>query len=128
EGAGPVPNPAYAEWVKHVMATQAARAMGEPCDVPPTPPPFFTSVPIDPDFDDHDAHFAECVRWINSAAGQEARRSDPGMVANVKLHAQAHKQVLQQQQEQQKPPQKPPAEVIAFKDVAAEDPTAAPRC
>src|SRR6185312_8867791 len=121
EGAKPVPNPAYAEWV---MQAQIAQAQGEPFEAP-APPQFFTSVPIDPDFDDHEAHFAECVRWINSAAGQEARRSDPGMVANVKLHAQAHKQVLQQQQEQQKPPQKPPAKVIAYKDVAAEDPTAA---
>jgi hypothetical protein len=121
EKAKPVPNPDYPTFV--AQAQLAAQA-GQPVQTP-APPEFFSSVPIDPDFDDHEAHFAECVRWINSAAGQEARKSDPDMVANVKLHALAHRQELQQQQEQQKPPQKPPAEVIAFKDVAAADPMAA---
>ena len=120
EGGKPAPNPAYAAWA---VATRAAQATGQP--VPPPPPQFFSSVPIDPDFDDHDAHFAECARWINSAAGQEAKKNSPAWAANVKLHALAHRQVMQQQSQQSQPKPKPPAEVIAYKDVAATDPVAA---
>lgn len=119
--SGPVPNPAYAQWMQAAAAAQQA---GQPAPGQP-PPQFFSSVPIDVDFDDHEAHFAECARWINAAAGQDARKNAPNWFADVKLHALAHRQVIQQRAQQNQPKPKPPAEVIAFKDVAAVDPAAA---
>lgn len=117
----PAPNPAFAQWM---AAAAAAQATGAPFDAPP-PPQMVTSVPIDEDFDDHAAHFEECARWINSAAGQDARRSSPQWVQNVKLHALAHRAALQQQAAASAQPAKPPAESVNFKDVAAVNPAAA---
>jgi len=123
EHASPVPNPEYAQWEQAVALAQQTQQAPQPA--PPPPPKFFSSVPIDVDFDDHESHFAECVRWINSAAGQEARKNSQNWFADVKQHALAHRQVIQQLAQQNQPKPKPPAEVIAFKDVAAVDPAAA---
>jgi hypothetical protein len=76
--------------------------------------PLVSSVQID-QFDDNAMEFQTCVRWINSPAGQKAKRETPQWYQNVSLHAQAHQKALQAAQA---PPQeKPPSETINFKDL-----------
>jgi hypothetical protein len=53
-----------------------------------------SSVPIDPDFDDHEIEYKECVRWINSQEGQQAKTFNPSGFENVRLHALAHKRAM----------------------------------
>jgi hypothetical protein len=63
----------------------------------PTPKPedlMRPSVEVDPDFDDHQAEFAECQRWINSDEGQQAKVFNPQGFMNVRLHALQHKRAL----------------------------------
>lgn len=113
----PVPNPAVAQ---AAMALQGAVASGQP--IPPEAiqaaqaiPPEVSSVQIDPQFDDHAVHYAECKRFITSADGRKAERENPDGLQNVKLHAMAHFAELQKAQ--QGGAGKPPAESIAYKDL-----------
>jgi hypothetical protein len=59
-----------------------------------------TSVPIDPDFDNNQIHFATVQEWIESAAGEKAAIENPAGFQNVRLHGLAHKAVLDQQAQQ----------------------------
>ena len=121
ESESPVPNPAFTQWQQ---AAQLAQQAGQPPQGAP-PDPLVSSVPIDPDFDDNEAEAEECSRWLNSPAGQEAKRSKVQWFLNVRLHAMAHKQAVKDQAAQSAPKPKPPGESINFKDVAAADPGAA---
>lgn len=71
-----------------------------PAPAGPPPPPLVSSVPIDPEFDDHATELAECTRWINSAEGQAAKVQSPDWFADVRLHALEHKAALQANQAQ----------------------------
>jgi hypothetical protein len=120
----PQPNPAFTQ--AKAMAAQAAQS-GQP--MPPPVPPVITSVPIDVDFDDHNIEYQECVSWINSAKGQEAKVSNPEGYQNVRLHALAHKAQIdaaQQKAQQQQlmmmqaknaPSPEKPSESLSFKDL-----------
>lgn len=128
----PVPNQQTIQQFQ--MQTAAAMLAGQP--PPPQPPKealLIPSVPIDVDFDDHQAELSACTDWINSPTGQQAKRDNPDGFMNVRLHALAHKQQVTQAQqaaqaEAMKPQllleqakhsgqQKSPAESIAFKDL-----------
>lgn len=67
--------------------------------LPQLPPVLRSTVPIDPDTDDHVAHFLEMMRILNSPEGQKIKHAAPTEGAsplgnawqNGKLHAMAHK-------------------------------------
>lgn len=63
---------------------------------PPTPPQ--SSVPVDPDYDNHQAEFETVMNFVNSPKGQKLIKVNPVGMANVKLHGMAHKQAMMQQQ------------------------------
>lgn len=54
-----------------------------------------SSVPIDPIFDDNQVEFQECMRWINSDEGQNAKKFNPKGFENVRLHGIAHQRAMQ---------------------------------
>jgi hypothetical protein len=56
---------------------------------PPTPPK--STVPIDPDYDNHVAEFLTVTIWINSKKGQTAKVKNPVGFMNVRLHGLEHK-------------------------------------
>ena len=78
-----VPNPLQPETMETVQP-------------PPIPPQ--STVPIDPDYDNHAAEFATVSIFLNSAKGQEIKKSDPDGFMNIRLHGLAHKQAMMQQQ------------------------------
>jgi len=82
-------------------------------DGTPIPPQTISTVPVGP-LDRHDVEFEECRRWVNGAAGQEARMSNPDGYANVVAHALEHQKQIQQAQTSA---QKPPSESMNFKDM-----------
>lgn len=65
----------------------------------PTPPK--STVPVDPDWDNHNAEIQTITIFLNSAKGQQLVKTNPDGIANVKLHGMEHKQVLAKQQMQQ---------------------------
>jgi hypothetical protein len=69
--------------------------------VQPPPAPPTSTIPIDPDWDNHSAEFETVMEFINSPKGQRLAKTNPGGIANVKLHGMEHKQILIQQQMQQ---------------------------
>ena len=88
---------------------------------PPTPPS--STIPIDPDYDNHEAEFLTVTIWINSQKGQEAKKKNPAGFDNVRLHGLAHKQALMASM-----PTAPPAAALPPKGPAphAAPPPAAP--
>ena len=128
----PIPNQQSIQ--QFAIQTAAATVQNQPA---PQPPPkealLQPSVPIDVDFDDHQAELTACTDWINSPTGQQAKRDNPDGFMNVRLHALAHKMQAgkdsQAAMQQQLQPQllleqakhsgqsKSPAESINFKDV-----------
>lgn len=105
----PVPDP------QAIQQIQQARQMGQP--IPPQmlqQLPMISSIQID-QFDDNAMEFQTCVRWINSPAGQKAKRETPQWYQNVSLHAQAHQKALQANQPG--PQNKPPSVSINYKDL-----------
>lgn len=98
-----VPNPL----MPHVMET---------IQPPPTPPQ--SSIPIDPDYDNHAAEFLTVTIWCNSAKGQQAKKNNPEGYMNVRLHGLAHKQALAAQQ----PPPPPPMPAGGPKGAAPHEP------
>jgi len=81
-------------------------------------PPEVSTVPIDPDFDDHASEFETCLSFINSPKGRKMKNGseqEKAGFANVRLHATEHKAIIDKNQ---KGPQgKPPSESIQFKDM-----------
>jgi hypothetical protein len=63
---------------------------------PPTPPK--STIPIDPDYDNHEAEFLTVSIFINSPKGQKIKVKNPEGWMNVRLHGLEHKQILMQQQ------------------------------
>lgn len=78
------------------------------------PPVQVSSVPIDPDYDNHAAEFETVQDWINSDKGQELKakaQTDPQAQAgfqNLRLHGLAHKQAMQAAMAAAMPPPPPP--------------------
>lgn len=115
-----------------LKAALAAKLQGQP--IPPAPPAdafLNPSIDIDPEFDDHQAEWQTGLDWVNSSAGQQAKRDDPQGFLNVRLHLLKHKQQMTQAQQAQmqqmaamqmavekaKHPGKTPGENIAMKDL-----------
>jgi hypothetical protein len=75
---------------------------------PPSTPPQST-VPIDPDYDNHVAEFLTVTIWINSKKGQNAKVNQPAGFMNVRLHGLAHKaQIMKSMQPPPGPSMPPP--------------------
>lgn len=53
----------------------------------------FPSVQVE-EFDDHQIELQICIKWINSVAGQLAKKENQAGYKNVILHAQEHKKVI----------------------------------
>ena len=61
-----------------------------------------STIPIDPDFDDHAAELEAGKRWVvDPEQGQKIKRENPAGFMNVRLHLLLHKQVVDQAQAQQ---------------------------
>jgi hypothetical protein len=80
-----------------------------------------SSVPIDPDFDNHAVEFEICRKWIISEAGRECKLENPDGYENVLLHGKAHLDMVKQAQTAPQPP-KPPNVSFAFKGEDLADP------
>lgn len=62
-----------------------------------------SSVPVDPEVDDHPFEFAECKRWLNSDEGQQAKLYQPKWYQNVRQHMIEHQRAMQQGPDAAKP-------------------------
>lgn len=129
----PVPN--IQAMMKFKVISVMAQRTGKPA--PPKPPMealYQSPIPIDAEFDDHQAEWNAGKDWINSPIGQQMKRDNPEGFASVRLHLLAHKaevdkaqaqQVQMQigvqaklaQAKEQAKPAKTPAESINFKDL-----------
>ena len=87
-----VPNPLQ----PHIMET-----------IQPPPAPPQSSIPIDPDYDNHAAEFLTVTIWCNSSKGQQMKKANPTGFMNVRLHGLAHKQALMASMPQPAPPVPP---------------------
>lgn len=56
------------------------------------------TISVDPDLDDHAVHMQAIQEWAASAAGRQARSTNPQGFLNVKLHFREHQMALSQQQ------------------------------
>ncbi len=83
---------------------QSAMVGLPPPPLDPSTLPLTSSVPLGK-FDNDAVELQVCIGWINSPAGQKAKRSqdpiDQQWYENVELHAGLHQQRIQQQQMQQ---------------------------
>lgn len=80
---------------KMAQATQAAQVVSEDPNAQAPAPIMRSSVPIDPDCDNHKVEAEECLRWLNSPEGQKLK-GQPGFI-NIRLHFLEHKAILDQQ-------------------------------
>lgn len=76
------------------------------------PPQPRSSLPIDPDFDDHQAEWLTVKLWANSAAGQKIKKEDAVGFANVCLHGIAHRDEAAKQAAAAMPPPQPPMNAL----------------
>lgn len=53
-----------------------------------------SSIPVDPDVDNHEVEMAECLRWLNSDDGQQAKQFNNKGYLNVRQHMMEHKRAL----------------------------------
>lgn len=108
KGPGPMPNPAAPQ------AAQGMLAAAQTGEQPPAPvAPEVSSIPIDPDFDDHAVEFAEVQRFLNSPEGQKLKSERPPQFQDIRLHGLEHKaagqaQMMQQAMQAQAMNPKPP--------------------
>lgn len=68
---------------------------GDPEVIQPPPVPPRSSIPIDPEYDDHAAEYLTVKIWVNSPKGQKAKKVNPSGFMNVRLHGLDHKAALQ---------------------------------
>lgn len=99
ETQSPVPDPEQ-------MPDQPLPAVG----APPVPVPEVSSIRVSK-YDNDEVEYKECLRWINSAEGQEAKRIKPSWYQDVCLHADEHEAQMKQKAQQNAPPpeHKPPS-------------------
>lgn len=96
KGPGPMPNPQFQQF--HDQMVQAAQTGSQP---PAPQNPEVSSIPIDPDFDDHAVEFAEVQRFLNSPEGQKLKTEQPPQFQDIRLHGLEHKAAGQAQMMQQ---------------------------
>lgn len=60
-----------------------------------------SSVPIDEEYDNHQAEYLTVVLYVNSSKGQRKKKEDPAGFENVRLHGLEHKAIIQKQMLQQ---------------------------
>lgn len=133
EDGTPIPNMETRQ--NYTMQVAAAQLTGKPA--PPEPPieaQYNPSIPVDPDYDDHDTAFSTVKNFINSRSGRRLQKDDPDAYLNVRLYGLAQKaasdkdkaaavqqQIAQlsatEQAKQAAKPAKTPAESINFKDL-----------
>jgi hypothetical protein len=63
-----------------------------------------SSIPIDPDTDNHPVEAEECLRILNSAEGQQVKKERPEIWLDLKLHWQQHVQAFAQKMAVMQPP------------------------
>jgi hypothetical protein len=70
---------------------------------PMMPPPMIerSSVPIEPELDNHQIEAEVCGAWLKSEVGQEMKRSNPAAYYNVLLHRKEHLDQIKIQQMEQ---------------------------
>ena len=75
-------------------------------------PQMRSTVPVEPDIDDHGVHSFTCGAYLVGQAGLLLQKENPGAYQNIVLHKQEHDMILQQQmmQQQQQQPQQQPEE------------------
>jgi len=61
----------------------------------------YSSIPVDPDLDDHEIHAEVCKGWLNDDVGLELKKINPPVYMNIFLHFKEHVQYIQMAQEQQ---------------------------
>lgn len=108
------------------MPQQPFPQMGQP-PVQITADMLTSSIPV-VKYDNDDIEEAECLRWINSPEGQEAKRVRPSWYQNVCLHCDLHTAQKQQKAAAMAPPPVPPPPPglsIALKDLAGNERTQA---
>jgi len=120
---GPVPNPKLQQ-AQQLM--QSAQMKGAPPEALQQAeqmiqqiPPEVSTVPVDPDWDDHEAEAATCGQFINSPTGRKMKNGTPeeqAGLANIALHGMEHKALIKAPQ----PQQKPVSEQISLKDLPPE--------
>lgn len=69
----------------------------------PNPQPLQSSVPIDPDVDDHAVHIQTCKSFLVDQIGLDLKQTNPMGYNNCVLHMKAHIQALQAQTMQNQP-------------------------
>jgi hypothetical protein len=67
-----------------------------------------STMPIDPDYDNHTAEFLTVTIWVNSKKGQTAKKDNPQGFMNVRLHGLLHKAEIMKAMAQQAAAQAPP--------------------
>ena len=108
--AEPEPNPAIAVLQEHLdqfaqdpnaqadpQAVQVAGLLQQHIQQLQQTQPLVSSVPIDQNWDDHQAELQTCQIWLNSEEGQQVKKMDPPAWENVSLHGLAHKAALASQ-------------------------------
>jgi len=86
--------------------------MGQPMMDEETGEPMMgqSSVPIDPELDDHEVHADTCKSWMNDDVGRELKKKAPQIYMNIFLHFKEHVTKLQEQAAQQMEQEKEMAE------------------
>jgi len=126
ESAPQMPSPEAVQQAIVGMAQKAAQTMQPGMPPPPPPDPAMVAkslaqptVPIDPEWDNHQAHIQDITDWLASQDryDEEAKGNTEG-IENVKLHGEAHKKALAAQQANApNPNQKPPSASINWADL-----------
>jgi len=68
---------------------------------PQGPPPMQSTVPVDPEMDNHKIEHETCLSWMKSEIGQEAKISNPAGFLNIRTHAAEHLKFVIMEQEQE---------------------------
>jgi hypothetical protein len=62
---------------------------------------FQSSVPVDPEVDNHGIEAEVCLAWLNGDVGLATKEQNPAAWMNVRAHFMEHNQIIQMQQAQQ---------------------------
>ena len=123
EGQGPVAD------IAATLANQAQAGQLQAQGVPlpgHVPPVMRSSVPIDPDTDNHPVEAAECLRILNSPEGQQVKKERPEVWQDLKMHWQLHVQAFAAKMAVMQPPAAPPGGTVPPQPPKGAQPNAAP--
>lgn len=95
---GPGPMPDEQKIQQDVQGVQNMEATGQ--QVPEVKPEdvMKSSIPIDPEYDNHQVEYEEVQRYVNSPEGLKLKTQNPPAFQDIRLHGLEHKQILMQQQ------------------------------